>query len=143
MLSIGRKVVATIQVSFDVFVFEVFLSLLNGLEVIFANEEEIGNGNSLAKLIEDNGAEVLHATPTKLKMYCMFDAFCKSLSQIKIMMIGAETFTEELYKLLRKYTDAIIYNGYGPAETTIGVSFAEMKEVPVSVSNSTPPPENS
>lgn len=45
-----------------------------------------------------------------------------------MLMIGAEAFTEEIYRTIRKYTKAKIYNGYGPSETTIAVSFKNVDD---------------
>jgi non-ribosomal peptide synthetase component F len=128
MLGIGKNIISTIKIDFDIFTFEVCLTLLNGLKVILANEEEIGNGDKIGRLMQTQNADVLHITPTKLQLYCAFDGFCKALFGIRIIMVGAEVFTQKLYETIRSYTSAIVYNGYGPSETTIGVSFAEIKD---------------
>ena len=48
----------------------------------------------------------------------------KALSQIRVFNVGAEAFPEALYgKIMALGTNALVFNGYGPTETTIGCAF--------------------
>lgn len=123
MLNKCHVVLALSAYTFDISVFEIYLSLLNGLRVIMSNDEESQSAFVLAKLIKENNVDVIHSTPTKMLMYFENNDFQEASKQLKMMMIGAEVFTEDFLNKIRKYTDAVVYNGYGPTETTIGVSF--------------------
>ena len=123
MVNICETVLATTTFVFDISVFEIFLSLLNGLTIILTNELESESSEALAKLVRIHKIDALHCTPTKMVMYLKNDNFRESIKNIKIMMIGAEVFNEQLYENIARNTDAIIYNGYGPTETTIGCTF--------------------
>ena len=41
------------------------------------------------------------------------------VESLKVIQLGGEVFTPELYEKIRKYTNANIYNGYGPSEATV------------------------
>lgn len=123
----GNCIVCTTAVTFDISVFEIFISLLNNKKIVFANDDEIINANKLSNLILRNEVDVLLSTPSKIQTYCASESFRYSLKQMKLIMVGAEIFPIQLYELLRNYTEATIYNGYGPTETTIGISFGKIK----------------
>lgn len=129
MLDVGKCVIGLTPSIFDISIFEIFLTLLNGLTLVFTNESQMINGDEIADIISKYNVDVIHSTPSKILMYCDSDKFLKALSNIKIMMLGGEVFPALLYKKLRKYSDAILFNGYGPTETTIGVSFKEILNV--------------
>ncbi len=128
MINTCQVVLALTTYIFDISIFEIYLSLLNGLTVVMSNEQENLSATQLAKLIEENDVDVIHSTPTKMLMYLEDEDFQKASQRIKMMMVGAETFTEEFQSKIRKYTNAVVYNGYGPTETTIGVSFKRITD---------------
>ena len=130
MINTCQVVLALTTYTFDISVFEIYLSLLNGLTVIMSNEQENLSATQLAKLIEENDVDAIHSTPTKMIMYLEDENFQKASQRLKMLMIGAETFTEEFQSKIRKYTNAVVYNGYGPTETTIGVSFKRINSSP-------------
>ena len=55
------------------------------------------------------------------------------LKNLKVVMLGAENFTPELYEFFAENTDARVFNGYGPSETTIGVTFGEVKSTDITI----------
>lgn len=92
-----------------------------------ANEEEIHNPLALSKLILENGVDMMTCTPSFLINIIDMPEMKKALSGIKVFNVGAEAFPEALYEKIRALgTDAIIYNGYGPTETTIGCAFDQV-----------------
>lgn len=117
-------VLADTEFIFDIAAFEIFLSLLNGLCLVLARD--VMDAPHLAGLMEKYHADALHITPTKLLTLLHDRAFQKAIAQVKVLMVGAEVFTESLYQTVSKYTGAVIYNGYGPTETTIGCSFKKV-----------------
>lgn len=121
-------VLAVTTMVFDISVFEIFVTLLNGMTLVLADEEAIVSPERLAELICTYHADVIHSTPTKFTMYLENTSFQAAAKHLKMLMIGAEVFTHELLKRIGEYTDATVYNGYGPTETTIGVSFMRLAE---------------
>ncbi len=128
MLNTCQIVLAVTAFTFDISVFEIYLSLLNGLTVIMASETANLSASMLSELIVKYDVDVIHSTPTKISMFFDNEAFQCASVHLKMMMVGAETFTEELRNKVKQYTDAVIYNGYGPTETTIGVSFKKITD---------------
>ena len=106
-------------VSFDVFIEEIFAPLMNGLAVILTNDEETTNPLLLAKLMRKEKIEGLSVTPSRLLQYLELDEMVKVLSDCKCIIVGGEGFPPQLYDIITKYTDAEIYNSYGPTEITI------------------------
>ena len=130
MLNVCASVMAVTTFSFDISVFEIYLSLINGLKVVLSNEKENDSADLLADLIIKHNVDIIHSTPTKFLMYLEKNKFQKAVQNIKMLMIGAEVFTQEIYNKISQYTNATIYNGYGPTETTIGVTFKRINNKP-------------
>ena len=112
--------VSVITVSFDAFLNDVFNPLSNGLRVVIANEEQARNPQLLAQLCERTGANRIVATPSIMSQYAEVPEMQAAFSKFKLLIMGGEMLSESLYKKLRRLTDAIIINAYGPTETTIG-----------------------
>jgi len=126
MLKNCKTVLAITTFIFDISVFEIFLSLVNGLEIVMSSDEENVSASALAELIEKHNVDAIHSTPSKITMFIEDEHFQRAMKQLKIMMVGAEVFAPELLERIEKYTDAVIFNGYGPTETTIGSSFKQL-----------------
>ena len=124
MVNNCKNVLADTAFTFDISVFEIYLTLLNGMTVILS--KDTANASYLAELIDKYDIDVFHCTPTKILILLQNGKFQKAFSKIKMVMIGAENFSEELYKTIVACTNATIYNGYGPTETTIGCSFKKL-----------------
>lgn len=115
----AHKMISISTVSFIVFMREIFGTLTNGIPVVFANEEESINPLELVKLFEKTGADAFGSTPTRLLQYLEVEEIQKTMEKCNIIIIGGETFPPKLYSILSKFTDAEIYNSYGPTEITI------------------------
>ena len=113
------KMISISTVSFIVFLREIFGTILNGLPVVFADEEQAINPLALAELFNKTNADAFGSTPTRLLEYLKFKEIQNALNKCKVIIIGGEGFPPRLYDELSKYTDAKIYNSYGPTEVTI------------------------
>ena len=116
-------------ISFDVSVDDILTSLSNGLKLILADDVQIKNVPELIKLIDVNKPEVLDITPSRLASYLEVKDFCKVISCLKCIFIGGEKFSAKVYEDLRKYSDAVVYNSYGPTETTITSNNKDVTDV--------------
>lgn len=111
-------------ITFDVSILEECIPLYHGITVCMANEEEIHNPYALSKLILENGVDMLTCTPSFLTNIIDMPEMRACLSNIKVFNVGAEAFPDALYeKIMALGTNALVYNGYGPTETTIGCAF--------------------
>lgn len=106
------------SVSFDMFAVELYSSLLLGRTLYLLNAEEIKNPVLMSKIIIDNKVEFLITTPTKVELLLQNQQTAKCLKVLKSFQLGGEVFSSSLYERLSKYTNAKIYNGYGPTEIT-------------------------
>ena len=106
------------SVSFDMFVVELFTSILLGRCLFLLNEEEIKNPIIISQKIINNNIEFLLTTPTKIELLLSDSKTASCLKTLKAFQLGGEIFTSSLYKKLSSYTNAKLYNGYGPTEIT-------------------------
>ncbi|BDZ69586.1 non-ribosomal peptide synthetase [Methanobacterium petrolearium] len=115
----SRKMISISTVSFIVFLREILATITNGMPVVFANEEQSINPLKLVELFEKTGADAFGATPTRLLQYLEIDEIKKTMPRCKVIIVGGETFPPQLYNIMSQYTQAEIYNSYGPTEITI------------------------
>ena len=114
-----NKFISISTVSFIVFLREVFGTILNGLPVVFANDEESIDPLKLVELFKKTEAQGFGSTPTRLLEYLQLEEIQDVVKDCKVIIVGGEGFPPILYERLSKYTDADIYNSYGPTEVTI------------------------
>ncbi|MCR4435862.1 MAG: amino acid adenylation domain-containing protein [Clostridiales bacterium] len=124
----GVTVLSISTISFDIFVFELLPSLMRGLKIVIANEDERKMPKLTSELILKHGVEKIHATPSRIQLLAE-DKDCEAcFKNIKEIIIGGEVFTKNLLERLKEITKARIFNGYGPTETTVGVTFKDLTE---------------
>ncbi len=105
-------------VAFDMFIVETFVPLLSGKTIILSNAEEQKIPTSISHLITKHQVDFILTTPSRMELLFMNDDTKKCLRNLKIMQLGGEIFTANLYDKLQECTNATIYNGYGPSEIT-------------------------
>ena len=105
-------------VAFDMFIVETFVPLLSGKTMILSNTEEQKIPTSISNLIKKHNAEFILTTPSRIELLLMNENTKSCLKYLKIIQLGGEIFTANLFNKLKKYTNANIYNGYGPSEIT-------------------------
>lgn len=114
-----RSIVSTTNIIFDIFVTESIMPLVNGVTIYFANDEQVFSQRKLAMLVSSSGIDVMQTTPTKMRSYIMDKQNVAYLKKLKAIVLGGEALPTDLYLELHSYTDAKIFNIYGPAETTV------------------------
>lgn len=120
----GRGAVLSLcNIGFDAFILESTVSLLNARTIVLPLDQEQEDPAKLAALITGFGVGFLAVTPSRLAVFLQQPAFLKALRSIESLVCGGEAFPGELLQKLKLYTNARIYNQYGPSETTIGVSY--------------------
>ncbi|UCH92681.1 MAG: amino acid adenylation domain-containing protein, partial [Candidatus Aminicenantes bacterium] len=124
----GKTILALTTISFDIFILETMLPLLQGLRVVIADERQQLHLDLLEELIVKTGIDMLQATPTRMQMFThrVNSSRPCCLKNLEEIMVGGEPFPVKLLKDLQQSTPARIYNMYGPTETTV---WSTMKEL--------------
>lgn len=106
-------------VSFDMFLKEAFTTLMNGLTLVLADDEQSKNPDKLARLMKETGATAFNATPSRMLQYMELPAMKDALKECKVIMAGGEGYPPSLYTKLKENTKAVLINTYGPTEITV------------------------
>lgn len=106
------------SISFDMFLVELFTSVLLGRTLYLLNNEELKNPVLISKKIIDNNIQFLLTTPTKMELLLSTPETAQCLKTLQAFQLGGEVFAPSLYEKLSSHTNAKIYNGYGPTEIT-------------------------
>ncbi len=124
-----KVILALTTMSFDIFVLETIVPIVCGMKVIIATEDQHNNPDELGDLINRENVEILQVTPSRLQLLISGSSKLEYLNNLKEVLVGGETFPDNLMKELKKLTKARIFNLYGPTETTI---WSTIKELTVS-----------
>ncbi|PHV70428.1 amino acid adenylation protein [Sporanaerobium hydrogeniformans] len=122
-LSGDERALATITITFDVSVSEIFLPLISGATLIFVGSEEVKDGMKLKALIDEEGITLMQPTPSTL--YMLLDAGWKGNQRLSIV-VGGEAWNIQLAKKLMEDEIKSLWNVYGPTETTIYSTIAKI-----------------
>lgn len=122
----GKKIASFTSISFDIFFLESIMALELGLIVVLSNDGECKNPAKMAEFIEKHKIDMLQMTPSRFQMLWDFDRELRSLNNVKEIMLGGETLPYKMLKILQNKTKAKIYNMYGPTETTIWSTIADL-----------------
>ncbi len=123
-----ESIISMATISFDTFVTESFMPLVNGYTTILANETQIKSQKELSELILKTPADVLQITPTKLKLLTSDKNNVGYLKNLKAILIGGEILEPSFVKQIKKLTSAEIYNIYGPTESTVWATVAHITD---------------
>ena len=122
-----EAIVSISTCSFDIFVTETLLPLVNGLRTVLADEEQCRNQYALNKLLSKEKGEFLQTTPTKFKALTADPTQRGFLKNIKAILLGGEAMEKTYLEELKRITNAKIYNIYGATEVPIWSTFADTK----------------
>lgn len=111
---------------FDIFFLESIAALALGVTVYLTETEDNKNPKRLIKMLKEYDIDMIQMTPSRVTLIKEYDAEFKAFSNVKVIMIGGEAFKETLLAELQSTTTAKIYNMYGPTETTIWSSIADL-----------------
>ncbi len=105
---------------FDIFVYEIFVSLTHGMTVAMANNSEHRNPKLLDTLIKKYNVDVMTVTPSLMKINYDNREKNTALARVKNMVFGGEPLPQKFVDDLHALSDDItIYNIYGPSEITV------------------------
>jgi len=106
------RVVQLHSISFDPFIEQMFIALLSGASLYLINDDILFDKFKLNTFLRSNAITHLDAAPSFLEWTDLSE-----LEHLKRVVGGGEVFSVNLAKKLN--VQAIIYNEYGPTETTI------------------------
>ena len=112
--------------SFDIFVEEVFTTLLNGATLAIPPENTKSNLNELMKFVEAHGVTIISGFPYLLLDMNKLPEIPKSL---RLLISGGDVLRGSYIDRLRE-TGVEIYNTYGPAETTVCATYQRCDNIP-------------
>lgn len=118
-------VIASNNTAFDITMQDIFLPLCNGKTVIFLSDSAALH---IEKGLPFPQRSHLVTTPTKIKLYMQSQKFIDALNMFSVIMVGSEELSPGLVEKIRQHTGAVIYNGYGPTETTCGSLYDRIDE---------------
>ncbi|MEH1970760.1 amino acid adenylation domain-containing protein [Nostoc sp.] len=101
--------------SFDIAVLEIFLPITLGAHVVMVRREETMDGTELIAKLTNSGATIMQATPATWQL--LLEAGWQGSKHLKILC-GGEALPKKLAQKLQQRC-AILWNVYGPTETTI------------------------
>lgn len=106
--------------SFDIFVEEVFATLLNGAAIAIPPCEVVrGDINDLMQFVERHKVTEISGFPYLLAEMDKLESIPSSL---RLIISGGDVIRASYIEHLRN-TDTIIYNTYGPSETTVCATY--------------------
>ena len=114
-----RKIISHSSVSFDMFAADFYCALMNGKTLYLTTDSEQKDIILISQMILKNNIDYVLTTPSKIELMISDEKIVECLKNVKVILLGGEIFSESIYKRMKEKTNADIYNGYGPTETTI------------------------
>ncbi|MEV7951691.1 amino acid adenylation domain-containing protein [Streptomyces rubiginosohelvolus] len=108
--------------SFDISVNEIFLPLTTGGRLIVLRPGGERDPHHLLGVIAEQRVTFTYLVSSMLDVLLELVGDSGRLDSLRHVWCGGEVLTPELYERFRTRLDIPLYHGYGPAETTIGVS---------------------
>ncbi|MFG2679656.1 amino acid adenylation domain-containing protein [Streptomyces sp. NPDC048392] len=108
--------------SFDISLNEIFLPLVSGGRLVVLRPGGERDPHHLLSVIAEQRVTFTYLVSSMLDVLLEMAGESGSLDSLRHVWCGGEVLTPELYERFRTRLDIPLYHGYGPAETTIGVS---------------------
>ncbi|EPH45666.1 amino acid adenylation domain-containing protein [Streptomyces aurantiacus] len=108
--------------SFDISINEIFLPLVSGGRLVVLRPGGERDPHHLLSVIAEQRVTFTYLVSSMLDVLLEIAGDSGRLDSLRHVWCGGEVLTPELYERFRTKLDIPMYHGYGPAETTIGVS---------------------
>lgn len=108
--------------SFDISINEIFLPLVCGGRLVILPPGGERDPHHLLSVIAEQRVTFTYLVSSMLDVLLEMAGDSGRLDSLRHVWCGGEVLTPELYERFRTRLDIPMYHGYGPAETTIGVS---------------------
>ena len=118
-LSTSDSILALTTVTFDIAGLELLCSLLVGMTVVLADDQESNEPGRVFQLLESHQITTVQSTPSRLKLL-LEGREVTELAQLRTLMVGGEALPPALLTRLEPlFGDVQLFNVYGPTEATI------------------------
>lgn len=118
--NLKKQIVVSVNtISFDYFIAESLLPLVNGYTVILANENQSSVKRDFRELVMSKGVNIIMTTPTRYNIYIENEVKGSYFEQIDIIVTSGEPLTNELLYRIHQISGAKIFNPLGPSECSI------------------------
>lgn len=117
-----RRMISVGNFTFDIFINEAILSLLNGMTVYMTTQHEQNDYEAMCELMDRESIEIMITTPTRMRII-LNTHNQRAISKLKYIVLGGEALGQNLVQELEKVTHARVLNGYGPTEITVAATY--------------------
>nr|WP_144695837.1 non-ribosomal peptide synthetase [Chitinophaga vietnamensis] len=114
----GDKILAVSNITFDLSVLEILCSLLCGVTVLLANDEELNDFPKVKGMLQQFKVNTLQMTPSRLLLF-LNTVGLGALQGIKTVITGGEPVPLGLFRALRRCKQTRVFTSCGPTETCI------------------------
>ncbi|NSL87275.1 amino acid adenylation domain-containing protein [Chitinophaga sp. Mgbs1] len=123
----GDKMLAISNITFDLSVMEILGSLLTGVCVLLAGDEELNDFPKIVDMIRTRQVNIVQMTPSRFLLFLQSTGL-SFLHSVKTVVTGGEPVPRELFRGLRRYKHLRVFTSCGPTETTIYSTTDEVKD---------------
>ncbi len=128
-LSESDAMICVASLCFDMSVPDLFLPITIGARVVIASEDEIVEGQRLARLLQEQGAALMQATPAGWRV--LLESGWQGQATLRAVCAG-EALPSDLASELGKRVP-VLWNGYGPTECTVYTTFDRVDAPPATI----------
>ncbi|GAA1299937.1 amino acid adenylation domain-containing protein [Saccharothrix xinjiangensis] len=124
LLGLGRDdaVLFKAPLSFDISMNEVFLPLYAGARLVVAEPGGHADVGHLLEVVAEQRVTFVYLVASMLDLVLERPDVAEATRSLRHVWCGGETVSPELHRRFRERIGVTMYHGYGPAETTIGVT---------------------
>ena len=129
-----ETIVSLTNFVFDIFVTELLVAPMLGMTVVLADDEEQVDSGALLDLMGRHPAAIMQTTPSRVQLYLSQNRGEEALRTFSYMMLGGEAVSPQLvHRLHRINPEARIVDVYGPSETTVWSTCADVTQGAVTI----------
>jgi len=115
----SKTMISLTTICFDIFVLEIWASLLSGMKIVLANESEQNVPSKVNSLCLKHNVDMIQTTPSRFNILLSDTSSLDYFKNLKDILVGGEPLSESLLTNFKNLTKANIYNVYGPTETAV------------------------
>ncbi|MFN8323582.1 MAG: AMP-binding protein [Chitinophagales bacterium] len=135
----GSRFISIAPFQFDLSVFDLFYPLICGGSLLLPSAQYLVNSRLMTGLIEEKKIEVIYSTPSFFSwLLTTGKPERHDFTAVKSLQVAGELFKWSLFHaLVKQFSQAVVYNLYGPTETNVctacKVSLQDEVKYPLSV----------
>lgn len=118
----GATMSSLTTVAFDIFMAETVLPMVYRLRVALATDDDVASPAAIAAFLAREEVTAMQVTPSRLAWLVADPLMAAALRRVRLLVVGGEAFPPPLLAAVRRCTDALVHNVYGPTEATVWTS---------------------